>query len=103
MNAMGLTIYTQFVSITEIQEYVPVSVSQAKIYWLANLQEGLGSLHQENSFLELLDIMDNSVESFIFIALMCNLAQPHSLLTGEKEKIKAKYYFSKIVQVAGNS
>lgn len=51
MNVMGLPIYTQFVSITEIPKYVPINLPAAKPYLLANLQEGLRKLHQENSFL----------------------------------------------------
>ena len=37
MYVMGFTIYTQFVSIIEIQKYVPNSLAAAKTHLLANL------------------------------------------------------------------
>lgn len=48
---MQLPIYTQFLSITEIQKYVPISLPATKPYLLVNLQRGLRKLEQENSFL----------------------------------------------------
>lgn len=51
MNVMQLPIYTQLLSITEIQKYVPISLPATKPYLLANLQRGLRKLEQENSSL----------------------------------------------------
>lgn len=44
MNVMQLLIYIQFLSITEIQKYVPISLQATKPYLLANLQKGQGKL-----------------------------------------------------------
>lgn len=52
MNAIGLLIYTQFVSTTEIRNYVSISLPAAKPYLLAHSQEGLSKLQEDNSFLQ---------------------------------------------------